>query len=245
MISSSSAVLSTGPLVFYVTPEYFTNPASSHTPPTYVQGPLFNATSDVWNGTEFPALSAKVRSDATLGNLKRLGVSKCNKTQASFYQTEYTSLVFVQDSVIAENNSLIEIGYYGISGVDSGPNETSVPLNYYNLVDCWGMTAEGANCQLFLNPNLLLGVIAANIIKCSVMFLIAIKVTKQSLVTLGDGISSFLATKDPTTEGLRSFGERKLVCGNWKMSGAVRYTHKQRHWGSAPSGLRWAISITM
>lgn len=72
VLSTSVAVLVNGPMVLYVTPEYFTNPASANTSPPYIQGAMLNDPEEYdynfWsNASEFPALAAKVRTNATLG----------------------------------------------------------------------------------------------------------------------------------------------------------------------------------
>lgn len=254
MISSSLAELYNGPVVLYVTPEYFTNPASAHTPPPFVEGIARYDISGTyqWNGSVFPALADRVRTNATLGQLTQKGVTECNKTLAGSFESSYESIVFVQTSVTSENSSLIEVGYYGIHGdrvrygsSTDGPTGITQPINYYNLTDCWVGATEEVDCHLLLSLDLMLGVVIANTICCCVMMIMALRFTKPSLVTLGDAIASFLDTEDYTTASLRTIINRRKSQTEWLMQRTVVYKHKERRWGSSPSRLRWRFSILM
>ena len=184
---------------------------------------------------------AKVREQATQKQLKHVGVAECNKTIAAPLQNKYQSVVFVQNSLgYGGGNSTTLIG----AGLDQeyAPPFTDYLTDY--LTDCWAGVAE-VDCQLFLNSDLLVGVIVANIFKCSVMIFMVLKFTKPSLVTRGDAIASFLEDEDPTTIGLRNTERRRFHRETWVFQETVTFAGTQKRWGSALSRSKWGFSILM
>lgn len=242
------AIISLGPIELYVTEEYFQNPLSSYVPPPFLDGAPFTPWDDptlslsnishiaIWQDTGYSTLAARVRMNATLGQLKQVGVNECNKAESNFFQNQYESLVYVQTSKTSENNSFLNIGYSLWSYRYSDPTQ---------MTECWAGAAKGLDCQLFFDLNLMIIVVVANLIKSCVMILIVLKFTKPSLVTLGDAIASFLANEDCTTIGLRAIKKHKNANRGWVMKCAVPYKQENKRWGSSPGGLSWTLSLLM
>jgi hypothetical protein len=206
--------------ILYVTPEYF-NLTADYMPPS--------------TGRE-RAVAAKLRTQATLGQLQHVGVTECNKTLAATFQSRYESIVFVQTSVASGNSTIVSWGW------DAQDTEFT---STYDLTDCWASAASGAECQIFFNSTLMMIVVVANIIKCGVMILMLLKFTQPSLVTRGDAIASFLSDEDQTTRVLRNVEKRKYRQSRWVFQNNVAYVRAQKGWGSSPSGSKWCFSISM
>lgn len=187
-----------------------------------------------------------VAAEANSRELKQIGVRACNNSMALPQQNKYESYIFVQTSDKLVNSTLVNIayGYSGYSIDDLYLGNGSYADWHYDLSDCWAASARGANCQLIFNSRLMIGVILANIIKCVVMLLMVVSLTKPSLVTLGDGIASFLEADDTTTIGLRSI-EKRYFRERWLFQDTAVYHRVQKRWRSSASTMKWALSITM
>ncbi|KAE8360992.1 hypothetical protein BDV27DRAFT_167311 [Aspergillus caelatus] len=68
-------------------------------------------------------------------------------------------------------------------------------------------------CQLFFSPPIAIAVIVSNVIKVVCMYLTARTSRKNILLTVGDALSSFLTSPDPTTEGQCLVSRADISCG--------------------------------
>ncbi|KAH8678758.1 hypothetical protein BGZ60DRAFT_401781 [Tricladium varicosporioides] len=217
VISSSLATLKET-AILYVTPQYLNNTAEYTAP--------------FWDD----AVMVKVRTQATQGQLKHIGIEECNKIITTILQSKYESVVFVQDSISYGNSTtLINAGYDG-QDLEFSP--------MYKPSDCWASPST-AKCELFFNSTLMICIIIANIVKCAIMVIMVWRFTQPSLVTRGDAIASFLAIDDSTTVGLRGIEKRRGSKAQWVFRETMVYVPSQKRWYSAPSRLKWGFSITV
>jgi hypothetical protein len=101
------------------------------------------------------------------------------------------------------------------------------------------------DCKMYLNSGLMIAVIVANVVKVVVMILMVLTFTKPSIVTLGDGIASFLTSEDLTTIGLRKIQKPRFRQSTWIFQDSVTYAGTQKRWRSSISRLKWGLSISM
>jgi hypothetical protein len=102
-------------------------------------------------------------------------------------------------------------------------------------------------CKLQISIQLLLVVIAFNLIKVAVLGSFLLFVKDDPLLTIGDAIASFLQEEDNTTKSLRLMGKRNIDW--WHIVGNDRvpqpYESVRQTWGVAASGSRWAFCVLM
>jgi hypothetical protein len=185
------------------------------------------------------ALAQKLSDQATLGQLEHIGLTKCTKYLNNAQQGKYESFVMVQApdvTTLAPNTTIIDIGFQNLGDWNYSVINTTT--------DCFAGLAQGTDCQIIFNSRLLIGVVVANTVKCFVMILMVWRMTNPSLVTLGDGVNSFLSSEDATTVGLRSIAKRfrqKI----WEFDETVVLTRAPKRWRSAASKTTWVFSILM
>ena len=96
------------------------------------------------------------------------------------------------------------------------------------------------SCAVQFSYNIMIVVIAFNIIKLAVMLFVLFRLDAEKiLVTIGDAVSSFLLNEDKTTQGMCLANKREIDIF-WKAQGvARRYDQAPGHWGRAASKNRW------
>ena len=121
--------------------------------------------------------------------------------------------------------------------------------------------AEHIEQQCSYNGNIpiILTVIVCNTVKVIVMLIVAVRLTDDPLITIGDAIESFLEVPDKTTKDLCLFDRRDAQrCEGFKNPHSInenspwKYKNGAKHkladlatlrWSKAPSGMRWTMTI--
>lgn len=103
-------------------------------------------------------------------------------------------------------------------------------------------------CSLRYDKRLLLAVVVANIVKLSAMIGTLLHRKRPSLVTLGDGLASFLETPDPWTRDLAlvKIDDIDTKSSSWPYGPRV-YSEVQGKstWSSGVSSKQWKVTLTM
>lgn len=125
------------------------------------------------------------------------------------------------------------------------------PLLESTVAYCLVEAGPPGLCRITFSLPLLLAVIAANVIKLAAMLAILFRYNQPTLVTLGDGIASFLERPDAATEGMclwskKNFRER----AEWRR--ADRWSTVPKEYnpklyptfsGSAATKVRWNVTV--
>jgi hypothetical protein len=110
---------------------------------------------------------------------------------------------------------------------------------------CLAERKEGT-CFVQSIPHVTVIVLALNLAKVVAMLVVSRLITGRSLVTVGDGISSFLETPDPYMEGmcLASQHDFKKMGKNWLQVPKI-YTRTRVRCFSASGKIRWAFCLVL
>ena len=99
-------------------------------------------------------------------------------------------------------------------------------------------------CQLRFSPAICLIVIVCNAIKAICMFLASKEGREETILTVGDGIASFLDRQDPYTRGYCLLSRNNIA--EWSRSGAQsgipRTLPRRKRWWQAVSILSWCTT---
>lgn len=126
----------------------------------------------------------------------------------------------------------------------------------YDLDYCLAEHVE-QQCSFNGNIPIVLTVIVCNTMKVILMLIVALRLTGNPLITIGDAIESFLDEPDETTKGLCLFTRNdannceesvklrgKLDQPPWKYKQGVKPERPAKlRWSKAPSGRRWTMTI--
>ena len=127
----------------------------------------------------------------------------------------------------------------------------------YPIVYCLSQQVEEI-CRFEFSMQLLIAVILCNLIKAICMAITIWQQKVPTLVTIGDAISSFLDSPDPTTIKHCMMSRIDVVRGRWRRQKrspveltssqdllSRAWSPKQKRWFSAASGRRWFICISL
>jgi hypothetical protein len=139
-------------------------------------------------------------------------------------------------------------GYFEQSASDT-IDDNSVD---FNIQYCLAKPAK-QQCSLQYSPPSMIAVIVSNIVKTAILLYIWLGVTKAPILTIGDGIASFLRRNDIYSQGmcLPCDGSATYIHPIRAISPSLYnrafrhpavYRDKQRRWGSSIS-TRWALFI--
>lgn len=174
----------------------------------------------------------------------------CKYTWGELNTTTGESTCSSEDAI--SNSTNWAIGYHHRQPF----NTTHSSIWSYSISYCLVEPGPPDPCALSYDRWLLSVVIVANAVKIALMVITLKVIRGPTLVTLGDGLSSFLERPDPNTEGMCLFTEKDFHGDYFRSTGDTRkpwvakaktYTKKD-YWArnfSSPSELEWFISITM
>ena len=122
----------------------------------------------------------------------------------------------------------------------------------YNIQHCLAEPVT-QHCSLQYSPPSTIAVIAANLVKTGILLYIWLGMPRAPLLTVGDGISSFLCRNDPFSQGMYLPSDGSAIythpvyaklpsLENTKFRRSAVYTGNRRRWGSDVS-TRWGIFI--
>jgi len=103
------------------------------------------------------------------------------------------------------------------------------------------------HCKLQFSLHIALLVIILNLLKATVMLILAFGVKERPLMTMGDAVSSFLQQPDPTTENMCLLSKSDVHYQrrkDWAPLSKI-YDHNRRMWFCAASVRRWVVFATM
>ena len=129
------------------------------------------------------------------------------------------------------------------------PTNSSRISNTQLFVDCISQEVPG-RCGIELSLTIIGLVIACGIVKIVTMFVILWKFTKEdTIVTIGDGIQSFIETRDATTRNL-CLETRHDIVKAWKTPldgrrGQTFHKPSTESWFRAASIKRWSVPIIL
>ncbi|KAH8591808.1 hypothetical protein B0O99DRAFT_631704 [Bisporella sp. PMI_857] len=105
-------------------------------------------------------------------------------------------------------------------------------------------TDIGSMCQLQYSLIIMITVLIANMTKFGVIFYFLWSSHEPVLATIGDGIASYLERPDPITTGYPLMDRRQARRFRREIRQSVRYPEsKTMRWWSAPSLLRWIVTL--
>ena len=171
-------------------------------------------------------LSALQKIQQQSVNYTRLSPKECISAYSVFFLSTRRNLVLVTDSPSSANGSLLAFGSYEDFAVHQNGLSWMYNTTYCNLsplcpnalpkvlanADDWRPFDSGPRVQFCLSETtpetyslqfslvIILIVIICNIGKTLIMTFITFKMTWQPLITVGDGIASFLVEPDKTTK---------------------------------------------
>jgi hypothetical protein len=122
----------------------------------------------------------------------------------------------------------------------------------YNIQHCLAEPVP-QNCSLQYSPPSMVAVVVANLVKTGILLYIWLGMPRAPLLTVGDGIASFLRRSDPYSLGMCLPSDGSAIythpvyaklpsLKNRKFRRPAVYTGKRRLWGSSVS-TRWGIFI--
>ncbi|KAI5306633.1 hypothetical protein KEM56_007876 [Ascosphaera pollenicola] len=126
------------------------------------------------------------------------------------------------------------------SHMDMADMDMSMPTDVketgpYSVDGCYAMKLE-EHCTLMFSMPILVAVIACGIVKVICMLYVSLLDSEDILLRMGDAVSSFLCRPDPNTEG------RCMLSKDFKPN---RRTPPRKLWMSAPSILRWVLTMVI
>lgn len=106
-------------------------------------------------------------------------------------------------------------------------------------------------CRIIFSLPLLLAVIAANVVKLSAMLVILCHYNQPTLLTLGDGVASFLERPDPATKQMCLWSKKNFrKRAEWRQKDRWNTVPKKYEpklypeWsGSAATKVRWNVTV--
>jgi len=230
------------------------------------------------------------RIDRT-ASFEKLSARDCMQAYSTQYLSARGDLLLVQNSQGADYSpdGIRNYSYAGYSEI-MGPPYVSLPTTYPsydwvcpsgnrticnpgpdlwnvngNIVQyCWSEKAK-ENCQVRFSLYFAITVIICNFVKVISMFMTFKTHKHGALVTLGDGIESFLDKEDITTRGLGIYStDRIQLLWNWEDNTSKTLSNltlpyeklflemkskqwepKRWYWGSAATRKRWAVCFAM
>ncbi|MCJ1431301.1 hypothetical protein MMC27_000652 [Xylographa pallens] len=149
---------------------------------------------------------------------------------------------------------------YGQGGCNIGTTEADAShweIEDYPIAYCLSQQVSEI-CRFEFSMQLLIAVILCNLIKAICMAITVWQQKVPTLVTVGDAISSFLDSPDPTTFKNCMISRVDVVRGRWggkkRFSGeqiktpaplSRAWSPKQKRWFSAASAKRWIVCISL
>jgi hypothetical protein len=117
--------------------------------------------------------------------------------------------------------------------------------SHLHFADCLSEISP-ERCQVQLNQNIMYIVIACNVLKAALMFMVLEWMNYETIVTIGDAIETFIRKPDVTTKDCCLTASR-TVKQLWKTSEARQSQRYQLgskdRWYSVISGKRWLFSL--
>lgn len=145
-----------------------------------------------------------------------------------------------------KNPSTWSVGYFEAYVDDGVGMLTSYPISY-----CLVEPHSRATCSLHTIPSLFIAVIIANAVKLGAM-MVVLSFRQPTMVTIGDGLASFLEAPDPTTKGMcladeDDFDERKQVNRKpWDpQARTYKYERACRRWFATSTSTEWCPTLTL
>jgi hypothetical protein len=105
---------------------------------------------------------------------------------------------------------------------------------------------KNGHCSVQSSSHVAIIILTLNLVKAIAMFVVSWKVTNRSLITIGDGICSFLETPDQYTKGmcLASYHEIRKMKRKWRPVPKT-YTPARIFYFSAAGKRRWIWCIAL
>jgi hypothetical protein len=127
-----------------------------------------------------------------------------------------------------------------VNASDWKPFEGTLKADY-----CLAERIDG-HCSVQSNPHVAIIILALNLAKAIAMLVVSRKMISRSIVTIGDGISSFLETPDQYTKGmcLASYHEIKRMKREWRPVPRI-YTPARVFCFSTAGKTRWIGCIAL
>lgn len=127
--------------------------------------------------------------------------------------------------------------------------QTKVGSEYmgsHRITRCLSEPIEFSPCSLRYDKRLLLIVIAMNLVKLLAMIATLCQYKRPSLVTVGDGLASFLRSPDPFTKGMCLVKEAEFACDPWPIGPrAYIQTEVTSSRLAGASYRQWAVTIAL
>ena len=201
-------------------------------------------------------------------NYTRLSPKECISAYSTFFLSTRRNLVLVTDSPSSANGSLLAFGGYSASPPASPAvlswmynftysDRSSPSFNYHDALpkllanaDDWRPCDNGPRVQFCLSETtveacslqfsfvIISIVIICNMGKMLIMTFAAFKMIWQPLITVGDGIASFLVEPDKTTKNACLLRTEELGTSSW-----FKFMRKSKkiRWFQSSSLRRWLV----
>lgn len=199
-------------------------------------------------------------------NFTQLSPKECISEYSTFFLSKHRNLVLVTDSASSANGSLLAFGFYKANRGETARRQLSWMYNStyqfqsYKYPDpsrdllanaddwrpidggpriksCLSETTPEA-CSLQFSFVIISIIIICNIGKMLIMAYTAFKMIWQPLITVGDGIASFLVEPDTTTKNALLLKIEDLGASSWFQ---FMRTSKKTRWFRSFTLRRWLI----
>lgn len=210
-----------------------------------------------------------VRLQNSSSSLKRLENADCIASFSQPFISKYGLLAVVLDQASLQNGSVLNVetfeSFQGnprknsfnwiCMSQDEEPQTCNTKRQKANAPDwiqtgyrvshCMAMEAPD-NCELQFSLHILLIVLICNLIKAACIAIIAWNSEWKPLVTIGDGVASFLERPDPYTAGNCLAGRSRFrKATDWRRI-VVQYDgNRRRFWFAGARPLRWIATYSM
>jgi hypothetical protein len=120
----------------------------------------------------------------------------------------------------------------------------------FSALNCLSERVPGT-CGLNINLIIILVVVVCNAGKLAGMLYVAFGALEDPLVTMGDAVSSFMASPDNTTKGMCLVNRREIVGASYYFGGIERlrapkyWRPMSQRWFNAASKARWWTCILL
>lgn len=105
-------------------------------------------------------------------------------------------------------------------------------------------TRKEEQCVLQFTVPLAMVVVVFNLLKAATLFLVYFRTSEETLITIGDAVSSFVQKPDTTTRDICLLSRHDL--SQWRRkTGPQVYTNVDRRCAHAVSGMRWFACLAL
>jgi len=218
-----------------------------------------------------PSQISDMQTQASRGALAKYSVNECRKAYAVRYATKVGELLLVTSDTSISNESYVDgsgswawddseqIPYYWTCGDGYSPQpyklkdgKVCTAAIASSATDRWTVNGHSIeycmveetpeSCKLGFNSRMMIFVLVANFVKCIIMVLTLWRLKAPTLVTVGDGVSSFLQRPDKTTIGVCLNTNRDFIrWADGRPNPSRVWNSKSHSWFESASIKRWVI----